>query len=399
MPTSSIVPFLLPWLLPWPMLLTLSAAWAGTTSPSGGEPENGKRLDSVEITLIADTPCAPRLREVLAEQVAGLAAEVVWSCRPRIEEGEPFRSAPGGRTAVRIWIDVATEEEARITLEDERSERFVVRRIPLPNGMDEVGREEIGQVVRSATSAILRGPGETVTRAEAQATLSSWATHAPVKVPSRNAPAQPAPVRVATAAKTPPAAGLETAGRQQPEGRTTRPLFEIGPAWSLESFSHEIHVVQEIALAASVVASTRPVSAWAEAGYRLPASYHTDPVGVSLGATSLRLGVTFERRGSRRSSFGVGLGGGLNRITFAPSEAAASVDAAPEGRFFTATVRLLLAADLRLRPHLALGIRLFCDVSTANVHYDVRNVGGGDRRVLTAFGVTPGLTLAFAWRP
>lgn len=366
-----------------PILAMLAVTRVTVAAPAGGEPGYGGRVDAAEITVVADETCAPRLRDVLAEQLAGLVTKVDWSCRQRFDSEDLFRPASGGRPAVRVWIDVVTVGEARVTLEDDRSERFVVRRIPLPNGMDEVSREEIGNILRFAMIAVLARASETLSRAEARATLSSWPTHTAPGVSSK-------------APTAGPLALVERGERRKP---TATPLFEVGPLWSLQAFSREIPLIQELALSVGLTRQSRPFSVWIEAGYRLPTIYRAEPVGVALGANSVRLGMTLERRGGRRVSWGVGAAGGLNRISFAPSHAVPSFEAAPEGHFLTATGRLLFVVDLRAQAHLAIGLRLFCDVSTSDVHYDIHDVGGGNRRVLSAFGVMPGLSLVIAWRP
>ena len=108
--------------------------------------------ERAEITVVAAAPCAPRLREVIADQLADVTTEVVWTCRDRLDPEDQFRQALPGGSALRVWIDLRMGAEARLTLE--RADRFVVRRIALANGLDELGREQIGQIVRFAALAV-----------------------------------------------------------------------------------------------------------------------------------------------------------------------------------------------------------------------------------------------------
>jgi len=54
--------------------------------------------------------------------------------------------------------------------------------------------------------------------------------------------------------------------------------------------------------------------------------------------------------------------------------------------------------DVAASARLLLGFRLFLDVATSHVHYDLRDARGGSLRVLEPFGATPGLALLLAWR-
>jgi hypothetical protein len=114
------------------------------------------------------------LRDVVAEQLADLTRDLVWTCRERIDPEEAFRSDGAGEGAIRIAIELRAETEARLTLGDTRSDRFVVRRVPLRNGLDEVGREQLGQIVRFSTLALRSGSSQTLSRTEARAAVASW---------------------------------------------------------------------------------------------------------------------------------------------------------------------------------------------------------------------------------
>ena len=126
---------------------------AARAAESRHPPAPGReRSERAEITVVAVAPCAPRLREVIADQLADVTTEVVWTCRDRLDPEDQFRQTLPGGSALRVWIDLRLGAEARLTLE--RADRFVVRRIALTNGLDELGREQIGQIVRFAALAV-----------------------------------------------------------------------------------------------------------------------------------------------------------------------------------------------------------------------------------------------------
>jgi hypothetical protein len=329
-------------------------------------------IDRVEVTLVGGAPpCSPSLRDVVAEQLADLTPDLVWACRERIDPEDAFRSDGAGAGAIRIAIELRAGTEARLTLGDTRSDRFVVRRVPLRSGLDEVGREQIGQIVRFSTLALRSGSNLTLSRTEARAAVASWA--AP---PARETSPPPAD-------RTP---------------REPRLAVDVGPIWSVSAFSREIPVVQELAIGATVRGTASHLWGWVEAGYRLPASEEAEPVGVELSAASLRLGLTVGQMGTRPLSFGGGAGIGLDRVRFTPIGAAASVQPAAPDAFWSASARLMFGGEWRPTARLSIGARLACDIAASDVHYDLRGSDGSARRVVTAFRIAPGLGIGVAWR-
>ena len=351
------------------LLLPALAVHLPSAARAAGDPAPSERA---EITVVAAAaPCAPRLREVIADQLADLTADLVWTCRDRLDPEDQFRGERG-RRSLRVWIDLRLGAEARLTLE--RADRFVVRRIALTNGLDELGREQIGQIVRFAALAVRAGDAETLTRTEARSAVAEWSG------PPRTQ-GETAVVRSEAAA-----------------ARAPQPRVDIGAIWSVAAFSREIPLVHELALGAAVGRAGSPVAGWLEAGYRLPARYHAQPIGVELSAAALRVGLTVGPRATRFVSFGLSAGIGVERSSFAPLGAAASVEPAPADAFWSATARLALSIALRVTAHLTVGARLAGDFVAADVHYDLRDAGGVARRVVTPFRLAPGLGLGLIWR-
>jgi hypothetical protein len=64
---------------------------------------------------------------------------------------------------LRIWLVLLTPSLARIYFAEAKGERFLVRDVPLRNGLDEFGRENVAQVVVTTASAFRqRGASSTV---------------------------------------------------------------------------------------------------------------------------------------------------------------------------------------------------------------------------------------------
>jgi hypothetical protein len=328
------------------------------------------------IAIVAPQSCPPDLRERIAEQIGDLADDVGWACLSQIDEEEPFRGAAPARNVLEFWIDLTPSTEARILLHDGLSDRFVVRRVPLPRGLDEIGREEIGQILRSALLAVRAGPDETLNRSEARAEVARWAQ--PRSTPP---PATPAPT---------PAPG----GAERTKGR---PLaLEIAAFGAARAFASPVPVVGEVGVAVDV-GRWGPLAGWLEGAGQLPADYRGSPVGVALRALSLRAGLDVSGPLGAALRGRLGLGAGLTRMAFTPEADGATATAAPPDAFVYATGRMLAGLDARLGAHAVTGLTLFLDLVAANVHYDLREADGTARRVMTPYRFQPGVSLRMGW--
>jgi hypothetical protein len=351
--------------------LVLLAVVLVSTPAAAAAPERSGRA---AINIVMDAPCAPALRDVIADQLADLTTEIAWTCRDRFDPEAALRPAMPGESGLRVWIDLRVATEARLTLGDEGADRFVVRRIPLAHGLDELGREQIGQIVRFATLAVRAGESETLTRTAARAAVADWAA-------------------------SPPRPQEDTrAVRADAAPRQPRLSVDIGAIWSLQAFAREIPLVHELALAASVGRATSALSAWMEAAYRLPASDRADPIGVELDAAALRLGIAAGQPATRFAAVGIAAGVGLQRISFTPVGVASSVEPAAAGTFWSATARLSVAVAVRVTAHLTVGARISGELAAADIHYDLRDASGAPHRVMTPFRVAPGLGVGLSWR-
>lgn len=350
----------------WALAGVVLAAVAGTAA--------GARAAPVAIAIVAPERCPPALQERIAEQLADVADAVEWSCLRRLDDDEPFRSDAAPADELRFWIDVRSGSEVRFMLRDSRSDRFVVRRIPTPGGLDEIGREEIGQIVRSALLAVRAGPQESLTRAEARAEIARWSQPAP-------APKQlPAPTPAGGSARSP-----------------RRPLaIEVGGFGSVRAFAPQVPAAGELGIGIRI-GRWGSLDGWLDVGSQWPVRYRGTPLGVDLGVLSARAGLDAVVRLGGRMEGRVGAGAGLTRTTFTPQPASSEAIADPPGVFWAATARALAGVDARLSAHAVLGLTAFVDVTGADVHYDVRQSDGAARRVLTPRRVQPGVALRLAW--
>jgi hypothetical protein len=363
----------------------------------------------VELSVIADEASAARLRDVLLEQLGGAGVAVKWRRSERFQPDD-LLSPPAAQqaagldpaTEVSVWIDLSAPTEARLYLKDIRGDRFVVRRLLLPRGVDEIAREEIGHIVRSATLGVLAGSAPALTREEARAALEAPPPAEPLpssdRPPARRAPpppplpsetaTQPAPHRTDTV----PAATLASAGAL---------AVEIGASWAVQPFAPRIWWTHEAAISAAL----RPGGGgwwgvWLEAGHRLPVDFREEAIGVGIDASSLRLGATVDLWSGTRLTLRLGGGAGVEWITFQPRAGTAPAELAPRDSFLVPSARVFVGGAFHLVTHAVLTLRLLCDIEATDVHYDIEDSagGGGVRRALTPFRLRPGLSLGIAWR-
>jgi hypothetical protein len=342
------------------------------------------RAAAVQIAVVADEGCPSALRDRIAEQIADVADRIDWSCLSRLDADEPFHAPDTGPDVLQVWVDVTRGIEARLTVRASGPDRFVVRRIALPRGMDEVGREEIGQIVRSAAIAILAGPAETLSRDQARAAISQWTepragAQAPSPVPPRAEPL------------------VEIRSGPVPSERPHRGL-QVGLFVSARAFATPIPIVEGIGVA-SAFGRPGAVGAWVEVEYQLQARDNGNPVGVSLDAVAARAGLAASVALGRSWAAHLGAGVGLTRTWFTPLGDAATVTTAPPGSFTSVAGRIIAGADVRVGRRALAGVTVFCDAAGADVHYDLHEADGGTRRVLAPFRLQPGVAVRIGWGP
>jgi|GEM_PF-5030517 len=332
------------------------------------------RAAPVTIAIVAPDRCPPALRERIAEQLVGVADSVDWACLARMDEEEPFRREPGTGAGVRFWIDLTPGTEVRFTLRDAPSDRFVVRRIAMAGGLDEIAREEIGQVVRSALLAVRAGPEETLSRDQARAEVARW-------------PQPPPEAEREGAAR-------ETSALPRPAGRPVE--IEVGAFAAVRAVAPAVPLAGELGLELRV-GRWRVLGGWVEAAYQWPVTYDATPLGVELSAATLHAGLDVSAQLGGWIDGRAGLGAGVSRTAFTPRAAPLAATGAPAGAFTELTGRLLVGLDARPARHLVVGLMAFLDADAAEVHYDDRDERGASRRVLTPRRWQPAVALRLAW--
>ncbi|MBK7582979.1 MAG: hypothetical protein IPI67_22635 [Myxococcales bacterium] len=287
---------------------------------------------------------------------------------------------PGGEAgaaAIRVWVDLSGSSLATLYFTDAAWERILIRRVALTRELDEVEREEIAQIVRSAVEALLGGAKIGISRDAARAEL----LRQPVESPEVRPPAREVPVELSPPPPAPPHADSEwnlSPGAFY-EAQVYRTSLWQGPGLSLD-------LATRSALAFGGVLSLQ---------YRAPIVIEGEALGARLSAAALRaLGEVALQTGSAR--LGAAVGPGLDLTYVEPVRAAdrgspgdASFDAVP-------VLRLRLGAAWLL-PSVELGLLGGVDADWVQVrHVAVRD--GGEYTVFSAPRVRPFLALAVQGR-
>jgi hypothetical protein len=144
-------------------------------SPTGGvmEPDSPAQKRAV-IVLVGPVSEDPSLRALLAELLnrSGIQSRFV---RQSSLPSEQILTSARGDPSVWVFISVRDRHDAELLFRDPTGERFLLREFALPRGIDDVGREGLGQVVESAVVTLF-STEEGLSREQAKALIER---HAP----------------------------------------------------------------------------------------------------------------------------------------------------------------------------------------------------------------------------
>jgi len=237
----------------------------------------------VELVLAGPAARLDAVETTLSEPLGRLPIEL----RSSRLEALDVRSVvePNSRgDALHVWVDLGAETQATLYFTDASWERILIRRFPLAKGLDEVEREELAQIVRSAVEALLGGAKIGISREDAKAEL----------LPEEPPPPPPAPTPVAPVPK-PPVPKQDT-WRLLP-GALYEATPYAGALWQGPGFSLDL--------------DANGFGARAMLGYRAPILLEGDQLGVRLQGLTLRALAGFAPRVGRLR-LRAGAGGGLD---------------------------------------------------------------------------------------
>jgi hypothetical protein len=334
------------------------------------------------VVLIGDAGASDELRSVLSELLERQGIAVEYETRARFSSNALLSENQDGR----VWVFVSDpgRRVAKLYFRGPTGERFLLRRLALKSGLDELGRELIGQVVETSTVALLASDAG-VSREEARAGISAEGDDT----------------------ESPGDDALHLGGAPSPEmgdagvGAHDRSRFDLDvdargfAKWSGHELGFDHGVGAEAALAFR--ASRRWfVGGRAELETGFGQSIETDALDADVRATSFRIGPEIGmQEGVGAWSLGLLAGADLTKTT---PKASADPTLALSGSSSGAVPVVRLEA----RYVLTLGLfrmtaGIFGDTSLADTHYDVEDASGS-HRVAAPWPVRPGVALTLGLR-
>ena len=321
------------------------------------------------IVLVANARESAELRAVLAELLERQGVTCSFSEAGRFEP-EAFLGEPAER---QLLVFVVIEPgRAGLYFRSPHGDRFLLRKLALQHGLDELGKELVAQVVESSTLALLRS-SVGISRAEARAELEQETVRE-----ERAPPPLPAPA----------------VSRRPQRDSPSRFELGVGARYGVLWSGPDLGVSHGPAAELGVAYRTRVrLRLRASAEYWFPSSLSSSLMEADIGATALR-GV-FDAGlplGANRTLY-AGIGAGTDLVRVEPVEPAGSEAVpAPAKTHTVPVVRLELGYEIRWAP-IELGFAAFVDMSLVDTHYDVAGASGETEPVGAPWPVRPGTAL------
>lgn len=291
----------------------------------------------------------------------------------------------------RVLVGIVLEPtRASLYFRGPTGQRFLLRKLALPNGLDEVGQELIAQVVESSTLALFYST-DGLSRAQVNDALA----REPKEAQTRAAAASPAAVRAPSPSARPSAPLAQPARPNQTAPSPFEVMFGVRyvAAWA----GPKLGLLHGPGLELGIAHRSRVLIRARLTGERwFERSFSGDEVSARLGGFALRGGAELGLPLAASQTLLAGLAAGADVLRLEPrsspsnqiSLAAPSTDVAP-------VLRLELRYE-RVFSRIVLAAGPFLDASLVDTHYDVLE-GGVRHRVAAPWLARPGFALASAF--
>lgn len=353
---------------------------ASVPVPLGNDPTSVARR-AADVVLVGAAATSPKLSALIDELLR--AADVVPQFHrvagmDRTDLLDAAAHPSSGRA--RVWVTLAGPDQALLLFAGPSRERYLVRRVPLRSGLDELGRERIAQVIQSSTLALLRGRAG-MTRAQMRVAVAQ------VGDAGKPDPATQKPA---------PGVSAESQGTRSRRS-LAEPRLGLGyaAAWTGDALGVRHGPLASLGL--DRIGGTPLTVALVLEGSFIQ-EYSTDDVGVRTQTSVVRLllGGQWPLGGSL-GFFGA-IGGALDvtRVSpFASSERTVSLRSDQTCVVPAAHVQAGIEVEVG---SFLLGTGPRVDLYPSDIHYDLMR-GGRAERVVTVWPVVAGLSVQGAWRP
>jgi hypothetical protein len=350
-------------------LCVLAADEVAAPAHEAGEPPLPRR--HATIYLISGDGEHAELRALLAELLERQGIECKLDSAPRFDP-EALMTEDGDDARVLVFLKLE-RERARLYFRGPGGTRFLLRRLELSRGLDELGSELIAQVVESSVLALLHSSAG-LSRDQASAELAREETSAKGPTPTPRPSAPPRPRQAA------PALRLGAGARYAASWGGAELGLAHGPGLELD-LRHG---------SATFVRAHLSVERWFAQAFRAGA------IEAEVQTFALRAGlaVALPLGSSQHLVSALGAGADIRRLEPLRATAGATTLAAADTSVL-ASLRGELRYELVLEPLRLTGGALL-DVSLVDTHYDF--VEDGERkRVVEPWPLRPGVLLGLGW--
>jgi hypothetical protein len=386
------VPFWTPRLLFAALVLCLASLSPGVAR-AAPEPEGSQARDGARalVVLIGEAAKSDELTSVLSELLGREQVALEFERRSRFRPSSILAANQGDS---RVWVYVSsTNRIAKLYFRGPSGNRFLLRKLQLPRGLDEVGRELIAQVVETSVLTLLRSEAG-LSREQVRADLAD--TSEP-RDENSSEDALPAADEASASVAQPPVPTAE-----EPAVKPARSALEL-----------ELAARGVVEWTGSDLGADHGVGAETGLSYHFPSALFVRArlvfeQGLGQGITTPALSATV-RTTALRGGIDVGFAFGPSALALGAGFGVDLARIEPETAF---DASLVLADEtsstipvlrLEVRYELTAGIfqmaaGVFADVPLVDTHYDVRG-NGGLERVAEPWAVRPGalLTLGFSF--
>ena len=362
------------------VLMLGRAALGETPARTPSVPREEPSSAAVMIVLVGPAGESSELAALVSELLGRRELATSFVREPEFQPHELLARRERDRS-VWVYLALAGGQSARLYFRGPGGQRFLLRELGLPGGLDAVGREGIAQVIDSSVHSLLFSAAGLSREQARDAIEQAQREAAPTAAPSAAPPPAPPPASAPSAVSPPPnVVGL------------------IGVRYVAEYSGQNIGAAHGPGVEVGIGAR-RPTRVGARLAVDrfFPQGIESENVGAGIQTTRLVLRGYLEWSLGAGSAVGLGVGGGTDITRIEPRAVAPSVTLAPKSTDLVPVAST--EARLELRPGAwSLGIGLLANVALADTHYDLRRPGG-TTRVAGLWPVRPGVVLGLGWAP
>ncbi len=357
--------------------------WAQVTDLPASPPGTQRETMAAEIVFVGVTENTARLAQIIDDllRVHGIVAR--FEQRAQLTENDLLAQQQlTGPERATVWILVPNSAAARLVFADYAHQRFLIREIPLLVGLDDFGRESIGQVVESSLLALLQGATE-VSHAEVRTALGPYLA-ASSETPGASEPRQSSP--------TP----AEPAGSKSSQ-RTWCPRLGLSYGLSLTGNSFGLQQGPGITSGLEFVRSTDSLFVTAAFEWQFERYHQTSDFDLAVQNNLVWLLFGW-RKPIRDANFLAILGPGLELDRVNPKLATTEADASVQQHRVRPSpwARMAIGLEWDDSP-ITLQLLGKIDVSAYQTHYNIED-NGNSVELASTWSVQPGVVLAALWR-